>query len=167
MNRVHQESLALMEKYFKEVNIDDFLDSYLEIETFEGMPIDVFLDMQVVTKAHNAHLANWSKNGYSRPILTEAPLDACKTVDKHLTFNGSQNHNWLRENMPTPKIDFDKRLQNPLVISIEKPTQISLLSLTTLVRKPIHRASYAEQSMIPMPAAANESPYRDDFAEAA
>ena len=42
MKHIPKELHELMDDYFTIVKIDDFLDSYLKIETFEGMTIDNF-----------------------------------------------------------------------------------------------------------------------------
>lgn len=169
MNQIHKESHELMEDYFSSVSIDDFLDSYLKIETFEGMTIDGFFPFQTLTETRNESVIYWSKKeGYTlHSTLTAAPLSACSAVDERLTFNFTQDALRPSQRIPMPdSLEFDQKRSGFLTLPTGKVIQTGSLLLSTLVSQHIHTASYTERVMR-TDKAANESPYCDDVAEAA
>lgn len=43
MNLAHKKSLELMNEFFSNLSVDDFLADYLEVEDFEGVTVDDFI----------------------------------------------------------------------------------------------------------------------------
>ncbi|MDQ5770728.1 hypothetical protein [Thiothrix subterranea] len=43
MNLAHTKSLELMNEFFSNLSVDDFLADYLEVEDFEGVTVDEFI----------------------------------------------------------------------------------------------------------------------------